>query len=258
MPTTQVSLSDDQEGANSYAATYFMVLVAGLLYVLAVWFRPYWQNLLGVPSPMTVAYLREHSSRVSVTWLVLRLPAMACLAVASAKCRELRVAAIDTPRLVIFGAAVGGAATFVLGFTQIWPWTWTFPGNPGKIYTYVILEQSQWSHIATLFLMGSFIDPFIEEVMFRFSVLRIALAKTGNAGVAVIVSSIAFAVVHLGPAFNLTSYIVWHSLWIFILSNILGWMTLRRRGHISVAWAVHGAVNAVNLASLIFFVAIAN
>jgi membrane protease YdiL (CAAX protease family) len=95
-------------------------------------------------------------------------------------------------------------------------------------------------------LLGVVVGPFIEELVFRFGVLQTVRKRTGSGAKAVIVSSTAFAVGHFGYLPPDEAHLV-NSGWLFFASLLLGQVTLRRNGRVTLSVTAHMARNALEV-----------
>jgi membrane protease YdiL (CAAX protease family) len=143
--------------------------------------------------------------------------------------------------------------SFALNAVNLWPFTWRWAGDPSAAYIGALVENHSWLAIGIWAGIVAVITPIIEEVVFRFGVLRVVARYTRSPWMGILGSSLLFGVAHLGywPIWYPDLQHLVNASWLVVFSVLLGWVTLRRQGNITLAIAVHSARNTLELGLLI-------
>jgi membrane protease YdiL (CAAX protease family) len=99
---------------------------------------------------------------------------------------------------------------------------------------------------------GGIVTPLIEEVIVRFGLLRAILQHTSSGKTAVMTTSVLFALAHVGlptwpPAIPYFS----NAAWLFLASLLVGHLTVRSAGNITIALTAHLSRNALEFCLLL-------
>jgi membrane protease YdiL (CAAX protease family) len=143
--------------------------------------------------------------------------------------------------------------SLALNALNLWPFAWRWATDPTADYIRVLLGNGSWLAIGIWAALVAVITPIIEEVAFRFGVLRALARYTRSPWKGVLGSSLLFGITHLGywPIWHADVQHLVNASWLFAFSVLLGWLTLRRQGNITLAIAVHSTRNALELGLLI-------
>lgn len=208
---------------------------------------------LGIPQPMTGAYLTRHGALEALATLGLRAPAVAVIGIALIRYPHgaLRAALRIEGRVwVAWTAVITVISTFVLNAFGLWPLTWRWASNSAISYVAVLRTAHDWPALSTWVFSTVIVAPIAEEIIFRFALLQ-AIAKwtkSGRAGV--FVSSIAFSLAHVGYLPPDVPHLV-NSAWLFIASVVLARITLARGGSIGVSLTAHMSRNFIEVLTLL-------
>lgn len=145
------------------------------------------------------------------------------------------------------------AVSFALNALNLWPFTWRWAGDPSAQYLRALVENHDWLAIAIWAGLVTVITPIIEEVVFRFGILRALARYTRSPWIGILGSSLLFGIAHLGywPIWQPDRPHLVNASWLVAFSVLLGWLTLRRQGNITPAIVIHSARNALELGLLI-------
>jgi membrane protease YdiL (CAAX protease family) len=112
--------------------------------------------------------------------------------------------------------------------------------------------------LLALLFNGIVLVPLFEEWIFRFGLLQVLLRISAGPRLAVLFSSLVFAVLHLrrGGSWTTDFTTLRHAVWLFAFSIVLAHQTLRRGGNPTQAVVAHCSYNAVSWL-LLTFVAVA-
>lgn len=145
--------------------------------------------------------------------------------------------------------------SLLLNALSLWPFTWRW-GNSGVAqYMGLLVEQKRTAAIILWALNGTLLVPIIEETIFRFWLLRLLTRWSNSPLFAIGASSLLFALLHLGNPFALPDrFHLTNAAWLFSFSLLAGHMTVRSKGSIGPALAMHCGRNTLELATLAFSV----
>jgi membrane protease YdiL (CAAX protease family) len=149
-------------------------------------------------------------------------------------------------------AAVAGAGGFLLA----WPLVAStalvaglvverITGEPNEAIAHqtllALIEGPRGAWFAVMVAVVVIVVPVAEEVMYRGILQRTMVEMAGSRWVAILVTSIIFALMHWGA-------VAWHALLpLFVLSLAFGWI-YERTGRLSASIVMHVLFNAVNVA----------
>lgn len=132
----------------------------------------------------------------------------------------------------------------------LWPWVWR--SSPGAAsFTATLLTRQAWIALVLVFLTLGVVNPILEEVIFRYGVLRWFSALGHSKTVGVLASSALFSAVHFGPRFRFSPADAVPGVALFLFGVLLGVVTLRGKGRITVAASIHCGRNLVEQAALV-------
>ena len=224
-----------------------LILMGGFLYVCAIFFRDWIEHrLLGLPQA-TALYVKQEGAVPIFVSILIRLPGLGLILLAwfRSSSKELR----DSLRAGSFKTLAGAAVVtlfvaVLLNNSGLWPFTWRWRGDSTLAYASALIQGDEWGAMVLWVSLGVLLNPFIEEVVFRFGLLQYVRRVTGSPAMAIISTSVLFGVLHLGYLPPDRSHIV-NSFWIFTFSTVLAWLTLRRNGNITLSLATHITFNFV-------------
>lgn len=146
-------------------------------------------------------------------------------------------------------------ASVVLNASALWPFSWRWESNGTAAYMQLLIKHDKPAAIALWAVAGIVLIPVIEESVFRFWLLRALARVTRSLPAAVIGSSLCFATLHLGnPLSSPDRAHIVNATWLFAFSILIGTITVRSRGNIAPALAMHVGRNALEFATLAFSV----
>ena len=234
-----------------------VALAAGMLYVGAIFFQePILTHALGVPRVVSADYLLEHSAWHASALVLVRIPSLLVLVWATLwlQDRDLR-RSLRPVRLHWLGGVVAATVlcSALLNALDVWPFMWRWAGDTSAEYARILVGSGRWLTLGIWAALGIVVAPFVEEAVFRFGILRLILRHTHSAWLAILGSSLLFALGHLGywPIGRSDLQHLVNSAWLFAFSLLLGWLTICGRGNIMAAVAVHSARNALELGLLL-------
>lgn len=251
------STPNEQVAARSDSDVW-LVLAAGATYFGLVFLRePIAAHVMGVRLPLTEAYLREHAVRYFLADLLVRAPAL-CIAIAVtsvSKTGSLREALRTSQAHGSWtwkAAILTVVLSLVLNTTGLWPFSWRWATSSTGPTARVLLQAGQVGSLVLWTVVSVAVIPLTEECIFRFGLLRALSAATRSSAAGVVLTAAIFAIGHLGylPSGQLDSQHVNGAVWAFVMSLILGWITVSRNGEIRTAAAVHATRNALELTVL--------
>lgn len=233
-----------------------LMLVAGALYLGAILFRDWILRLFGIPSEVSPNYLRHFGTLHVAASLALRVPALVVIGIIWARHPNSRLRAslgMESADVLTRTVVLTVAISFVLNLFGVWPFMWRWASDSTSAFTGVLISAGHWLALIVWVATAVVVGPVIEELIFRFGVLQSVRDWTGSAAVAVISSSVIFALGHLGYLPPDFPHAV-NASWLFAASMVLGWITLRRAGRIRISLAAHTVRNALEV-SLLFLLA---
>lgn len=158
--------------------------------------------------------------------------------------RFLRPAKYDT---VFFAkiAVCGFILAVAANVTGLWSFGWRSQAMSAIAGTRMLIRHHSWLELTVPVILNVALIPVVEELVFRYGILRLVWRASQNYITALVVSAIVFAALHwegsvrasVGPA---------------ILGVALGWLALSRPRTLSLVIAAHASVNAADLGMLYF------
>jgi membrane protease YdiL (CAAX protease family) len=231
-----------------------LLLFAAVLYIGVVPFRD-WIVAYLVPVSGTGhdQSLGTDDLHRQIASLSLKLPALCVIWFEYARRDSLTKQALRGPRRSVVAAlATTVACSLIMNAANLWPFTWRWPTNGIAAYAVTLAQSGQWFTVVIWGVTGVIIVPFIEEVVFRISILRLATIVTGTPVAGVIISSALFAAGHLGNnALRPSTASLVNSAWLFTASLALGYLTVKNGGSIRVAVIAHSARNGLEFLTLL-------
>jgi membrane protease YdiL (CAAX protease family) len=231
----------------------FLVVLLGGCYVAAAYWSPAILRAFGEQQRGTLA---EWQARGSTRLAVIYLPHIVIVAIILSLLRlpqgsELRESLKRLTRhdVMAFGLTTA-FVSFVLALLQLWPWTWQWPPHSALRLASALTKGRQWLGLLVWALATVVLIPLIEEVVFRFGVLRFFESVSGSSTVGVVASAVTFATAHLGGSIHPNRAHLTNAAWLFAASILLGIVTVRHRGSLGPAITAHAARNLVEFAML--------
>lgn len=124
---------------------------------------------------------------------------------------------------------------------------------PARLYAASLITGSEWLALALWFLTGSIVIPFIEEVLFRFALLRTITVAIRSSTLAIFITAAAFALLHIGrlssPRTVGTGSL--DIMLLFVLSIVLGAYARSHGRALVVPVIAHAVFNALAFASIV-------
>lgn len=223
------------------------VLAAGVLYLASVFFEPWLRShILGLPARFTHDYLRRHGGAAMLGTILLRLPALCLILIA---CRRK---ANGLSRYILgesWGLAAVACVVTIIGSVMLnnlgaWPFAWRSPDDPARVFVAALLAGRQWGALTLWLLFAAIVAPFIEEVVFRFGVLQSVSMLSKSPALGVVASAALFGIGHLDVLPPTHRGLV-QGLQATALGLVLGLVTVKRRGNVTLSLAVHAARNGL-------------
>ena len=164
---------------------------------------------------------------------------------------ELREALTPVTMRAFLLAGLGSAlASLVLDHLRLWPWLWRWRVESNVRSIAFFLESHQWSTLLLWVIIGGVLIPVIEEIVFRFGVLRLILSVTGSRRMAIVVSAAVFGLAHLGPATPIWAS-TYNALWAGFFGLVLGTLVARNGGRLDMAIGAHVFRSLTEIAYLV-------
>jgi membrane protease YdiL (CAAX protease family) len=220
-----------------------LVLLGGILYVTTIFLRGWITPQL---SELLFSGTQAESKPVLVGVLV-RLPSLAAILYAWAQRDNADIrAALKGETLGKLAAVVLGTVivTILLNNSILWPFSWRWPGDSSLAYMNTLIVKGNWSAIGLWLILAVGITPVLEEIVFRFGLLQLLWRASSSVVAAVVGSSLIFGILHLGYLPPDRAHVI-NAFWVFVFSNLLGFVTVRKNGNIRIALVVHTTFNLV-------------
>jgi len=234
----------------------WLAVLVGVAYIVPIVLREYALHALGVPQLPGKYYLQQHAGYLALALLSLRLPACMLLVLAWSFRREGTLREALRPRnwsmlRSLLLATVG--VSVLLNALGAWPYSWRWSSNTTADFAGTLIRNGSWAPLLIWLILHVLVTPILEEVVFRFGVLRVVERKTGSAKAGIAVSSLLFGAAHLGywPVWRTDQQHLVNSVWLTGFSLLLGWLTVKHDGNLTLAIAAHATRNGVELSMLV-------
>jgi hypothetical protein len=233
-----------------------LVLLSGMLYVGLVFAINSAPSDFGLPRSLTAEWLGQHGSSYVTRVVLVKTGAVIPILFAlwlwpkGPLSQALRPQTADHLMRV---ALISAAAAFVLNLFGLWPFSWRWATDSTRAYFAILTASREWSAFVVWCLFTCLAVPVIEEVSFRFGVLRYVALRTGSARAGIMVSAVLFGVAHLGYLNHIDRAHAVNASWVFVLALILGWLTVKAGGRVTRPIAVHVAINSIQTIVLYWF-----
>lgn len=230
-------------------------LAVGIAYLVAVSANQYVVIALVGSSEKSQAYIASHGGLVVFATTLTHLLGVLLVAVLVWRRGDGRLRSAlyrPSPGLLIGSVLVAAALSLILNATEMWPfaWRWEFDSNTG--FVQALLAGSRIVPLLYWLLLYGVGVPILEEVVFRFGLLRTVQDWTGSDRAAVMVSAIIFGLLHLGyPPWSPDLGHMWNAAAVTLFGVALGALVLKQQGRISLAIAVHVTFNVSSQAMLL-------
>lgn len=141
----------------------------------------------------------------------------------------------------------------LLNLLSLWPFTWTSPANSTPIHVANLWGHHHWFGLGLLAIRTVVFVPFVEEVIFRFALLRMVARRTNSVHAGIYFSAALFAILHISPTGDLVAFL--NGIWLFIFSVIFGYIAAGPQGSILPGLVAHIGRNGTELVALLFAIA---
>lgn len=229
----------------------FLVFSASVLYVGSVVLTPFiYATYFRIPQVVRYEELPRVVFDHQVAALVLVLPPVLLLLIAGltnpggALRQALRGFSL---RRALWMLVAVFTLSLLLDWVGVWPFTWRSRQSNAPVHVANLLGTANGLGLSLLAVRLIVITPLIEEVVFRFVLLREASRLPGGTHAGVLVSATAFALLHLGAGGDST--LAMNAAWLFVFSIALGYGTAGQ-GTLNAALAAHASRNFAELAAL--------
>jgi membrane protease YdiL (CAAX protease family) len=250
----------------------YRVLVVGAVWLIAVVFDQYTVRFLAGPPTASLVTLKAHGASITLALTATRLFGLALVLLlirvksnvelrASLRPKASQDHAIQIPKRRVpswradahrsppFGwlAAIfvitAICSTLLNNFDVYpFPWRWQYDQSVGFVRAYA--ETGHALALVFLLLVSAVASPIIEEVIFRFGLLRAIRAWSGSSIVAVLGTALVFGAAHLGyPFWRPTVGDIHNACGAAGLGLVLGTVVVRSNGRLTGAIAIHSANN---------------
>jgi membrane protease YdiL (CAAX protease family) len=231
-----------------------LVLGVGLVYIAFINLREWLiQSVAGYPLPLTSDYVAQHGTPIMLARFALELSILILLAAIWGRAPKgaLRAALRSDTAATTAGVATATAIVlFVLNNLDIWPFTWRWEGDSARPFVFALVEGGQHIGVLLWCTIVAVVIPLVEEVLFRFGVLRWASRWLGSNAAGVVLSSLLFGAIHTGPLPPNRAHLT-QALGSFGFAVVLSIMTVRNNGRIASAVAAHITKNSLEVATLL-------
>ena len=233
-----------------------LALIIGVMYVaINVALRTSWvKSALYGTSSLEANDIALRGNEIVARGMVLALVPFAILAIGLLRARDgdLALALRLRPvRWIIIAFALSCASFTALNAINLWPFTWRYASRDTLLWVRTMLSGGQVFGVYANALSNVLVIPIVEEVAFRFGVLRLVVWVTGSVPWAIFLSAVLFGFLHLGDLDSIDPSHLNNSIWLFGLSILLGFLVARSSGRLGVAIAIHSARNFVEMALLL-------
>ena len=225
----------------------------GILYLVVLYWNPVFVFWAGIRAQPTVREWQvDGSERLLLTYIPQALLLVILLLFARASQSSFFKACVRMPsgrEWLHFGLSTA-VCSLLLAIVRLWPWTWQWPPHNALHLADALITGHQYSGILLWALATTAMIPMLEEMVFRFGVLRLFAEIAGSPSVGVIVSSALFGAAHLGGSLRPDQPHLTNALWLFLASLLLGWITVRKGGQLGPAMVAHASRNIVEFGML--------
>ncbi len=233
--------------------TAALMIAVGAVYLTPILLRDLILGTAGFPAEVTGAYLSRFGTAHVLASLGLRVPALVSIWLLWRRYPQSRLrASLGTETLGTLAeiVALSTGMTFALNLFGVWPFMWRWASDSTSAYVGALVSSGQGFAVALWTLQAVVVGPLIEELVFRFGVLQAVNDWTGSRAWGVFASSTAFALGHLGYLPPDRAHVI-NASWLFAASLILGTITLRRAGRITLSLSAHASRNALEVLLLL-------
>lgn len=225
------------------------VIAVGLVFIILLYFKPRVATwITGTGQVVSVDVIQQHGMMLvigtNVAQIVTALLLLPLLVAQDS--RPLRDALTVPAGRRIAIASIFGLLVLLstAGDTfRLWPFSWR--SNPSAIeFAQALAAGPQIGALVLWSTIHGLLTPLIEEVVFRFGLLRLVLAKSNSRILAVAASAVVFGAAHLGyPWWQPDSVAQVRAASALLVGLGLGVVTLASRGRLWPAIVIHAARN---------------
>jgi membrane protease YdiL (CAAX protease family) len=226
-------------------------LALGLVYVLGLWIIPSILAAYGIPPIVDPRELARHGNLHGLSLLVPSIPAAVglLLFLKNATAGPLRSAITCEGRTTILWIFVLGFGGFLLmDHIGLAPFSWRGSDNSSIYYLNILFRSNAVLGIAAAEIHSDIIVPVIEEIVFRFGVLRWAQSRTGSIPAAVLLSALAFGAAHIDPGSVNPFGLAYQTT---VTGLVYGILVILRGGSIAGAIALHASRNVAEFVTML-------
>lgn len=202
-------------------------------------------ELFNISFPLTFHGLSESPVRVQFALMSWQIVSAVVFGVVCLRCKTLREAGgtLEVRPLTAW-FFLGMSAAFALNALNVWPFSFRWAEDSSLQY---LSNLHQVRSIASLMLFAVsaiILTPVLEEIVFRFWVLRWSL-RLGSRWLGIVASAGLFALVHTPNVQSIFEPRTTNAtFWTFALGCALAAITIRNHGRIATSISVHAGVNA--------------
>ncbi len=259
----------------------YRVLLVGAAWLIAVIFDQYTVRFLAGPPTASLDTLKAHGASMTLALSATRLfgLVLVLLLIRLKSNTELRASlrpepsqdhAIQIPkrrapflrtdahRLPLFARltavfVITAICSILLNNFDVYPFPWRWQYDQSVWFVRAYAETGHGLALVFFLLVSAVASPIIEEVFFRFGLLRAIRAWSGSSIVAVLGSALVFGAAHLGyPFWRPTVGDIRNACGAAGLGLVLGTVVVRSNGRLTDAIAIHSANNLFVGAMLAF------
>lgn len=233
----------------------FVLFIGAVYLVTTVWREHILAVIFHIPTAITLDELYTRGLQHQLGNALVKIPGFILLVLLWFLCPSGRLRqSLRLPRVRTAVFAV--IATFVLSNVasslNLWPFAWRWLGDTTAVYASTLLESRQWLAISLWLLVSVIVVPVIEEIVFRFGILRAVRSATGSDFASVFVSAFLFGLGHVGfvTTLSLTERQIVDVAGAFVFGLILGLITVQKNGDVGLPIVVHSVRNLTEIGML--------
>ena len=134
---------------------------------------------------------------------------------------------------------------------HLWPWTWQWAPNSALVAAKLLEAGGQYRALLYWFLSNCLIVPVIEEVGFRFGVVRTVVSMGGTPVHAIVASAMLFSLAHLGGNLHPDRAHLVNSAWMLVFGGVTGAMFVRNSWELEAPIVAHVCRNTLEFVTLL-------
>jgi membrane protease YdiL (CAAX protease family) len=138
-------------------------------------------------------------------------------------------------------------ASILLDFTKVWPFAWKWRTAENVRFASSLVIGGEWPLVILQIFVLGLLAPVVEELVFRYGVLRVFWHASRRSSIAVLGSGFVFGLAHWGPSWAATI----NAAWVGVFGVFVGWLAVRRPRSLTLPIAAHATRNLLELGMLL-------